>query len=173
LPFEDHPICEWPDWLLKEAKKPKSGARRHWAGQALTIPHSPNEPFALEQTGSFRKRSKSLLGLLEQAKEGNRHGCIYWVSCRFGNMIGERKVTWEVAELVLLSACRRLFGKAPNDNVRQTIRDGLNARYEEWVAYQSSRQVNGRSEGVGPPLGGGNQIKSPILRNFKIKNGKR
>jgi hypothetical protein len=30
LPFEDHPLCEWPDWLLQEAMKPKvrSAVRR-------------------------------------------------------------------------------------------------------------------------------------------------
>src|SRR5262249_16654349 len=28
LPVEDHPICEWPDWLLKEALEACRGARR-------------------------------------------------------------------------------------------------------------------------------------------------
>jgi hypothetical protein len=24
LPFEDHPLCEWPEWLLQEAMHPRT-----------------------------------------------------------------------------------------------------------------------------------------------------
>jgi Bifunctional DNA primase/polymerase, N-terminal/Primase C terminal 2 (PriCT-2) len=38
LPFEDHPLCEWPEWLLAEAMTPKRGAKDASLSTGLSIP---------------------------------------------------------------------------------------------------------------------------------------
>jgi Bifunctional DNA primase/polymerase, N-terminal len=39
LPFEDHPLCEWPDWLLAEAMKPKARSAVKWEPITSPPPH--------------------------------------------------------------------------------------------------------------------------------------
>jgi hypothetical protein len=39
LPFEDHPICEWPDWLLREANG--EGLATWYPSTSSVIPHDP------------------------------------------------------------------------------------------------------------------------------------
>jgi hypothetical protein len=135
LPFEDHPICGWPDWLLKEAltRKPSEGKPSAYKRTASppSTPYADLPSFTLEPTISVQLRSKYLLQTLEHAQPGERHRCILWVSCRFGNMWGERKIEPDVAERLVFSASRSLFPEGRSDVLR-TIRDGLKIGREEW-----------------------------------------
>jgi hypothetical protein len=53
LPFEDHPICEWPDWLLAEAMEPRSlrgssSQGSSFGGGVPTVPIQSLNPSELE-----------------------------------------------------------------------------------------------------------------------------
>jgi hypothetical protein len=50
LPFEDAPLCEWPDWLLAEAMKPKARSAVGRNPNTLPLPHH-----AADLTDALRK----------------------------------------------------------------------------------------------------------------------
>jgi hypothetical protein len=83
-------------------------------------------------TASVLLRTEYLLRDLERAQPDNRHFLLYWTACRFGNMVGEGKLTPAVAEKLLFWSAQRC-GVWERERLLSTIRDGLHTGEEEWA----------------------------------------
>jgi hypothetical protein len=151
LPFEDWPLCEMPDWLVREAMGPTVvrrervqgpalhgavGARRdgddaHTIGRRLYALPSQYRSRLLEvakPTRRFQGRIANLRWQVQQAPDGKRNDMLFWASCRFAEMIVERKVHPEAAITLLMgeawtSGLSREEGKA---RCLATIANGFN-----------------------------------------------
>ena len=124
LPFEDFPLAEWPEWLLKEAR----GVRRQ-----RTTPLGPCKSAALHRvhghTLNPRKRIKALQRKVEYAQPGNRNAMLNWAAFQMGLMVVEGLLKRQVAEAVLCSAAHSngLWREDGREQCRATIRSGLEA----------------------------------------------
>lgn len=117
---------------------PRANAGKH------ASKNTPRRPFTgtPSPTGSTFLRAKYLILDLERAHHGNRHCLQFWTSCRFGNMIGEKRMTTKVAEHLLIEAAKVNgdWYEDPNDCLR-TIRDGLRKGEEEWNAWVTGKRA--------------------------------
>jgi hypothetical protein len=128
------PVADFPSWIAAEA----GDVTTEGGVLPFTFHRGSNH---LQATASAFLRSKYLLLDLERCPVGNRHKLLYWTACRFGNMIGEGKMKWEVAEHLLVGAAKAngLWRDDP-DNCLVTIRDGLREGKDQWIAAQSKRE---------------------------------
>jgi hypothetical protein len=126
------PVAPLPGWLHEALLTiPGDMATKNKARPSTLRPGSD----FLQATDHPFLRSKYLILDLERCHPGNRHNKLYWTACRFGNMVGEGKITTKVAEHLLIGATKAngLWGERP-DSCLQTIRDGLRDGEEEWDA---------------------------------------
>ena len=101
LPFEDWPICEWPDWLLEEALHPVQCA------------HGSASP----RTANPEARARSLF---EVVLRDRTEKSLHWAACRFAEMIIEgfpRKRAIKILQLA--ASASRITG------AEETIANGL------------------------------------------------
>ena len=101
-------------------------------GCAEARPHTPHTPYAPygarpQSTRNLRKRTTHLLRLVEDARPTTRNETLFWVACRFGEMIDEGKLTRPIAEQLLVSAACLcgLVREDGIDRVGKTIASGL------------------------------------------------
>jgi hypothetical protein len=89
-----------------------------------------------ERTVSVKLRGKYLLLKLERTYRGNRNNCLFWVSCVFGEMIGEGRIKREIAERLLEGACKvnGLWSDGSGE-VKATIKSGLDQGIRRWMAW--------------------------------------
>jgi hypothetical protein len=129
LPIDDHPVCEWPDWLLKEAMGPRAdqggdrnpqgpcrgaSSRHHWHGVATLNPN---------------RRSAALMRKVETAQRGNRNSMLNWAGYHFGRMIVEGFIKRSVVEELLRSAAwvNGLWREDGAEQCKATIKSGIDA----------------------------------------------
>ncbi|MFZ2077445.1 MAG: bifunctional DNA primase/polymerase [Xanthobacteraceae bacterium] len=134
------PVAPLPGWLHEALAEPGEMATTPQKQVHPLIPKSGSVPKSVQTTGSVTLRSKTLILDLERTPVGNRHKMLHWVACRFGNMIGEGRMTNEVAECLLVGAAKSngLWRERP-DNCLQTIRDGLRKGRDQWVQVRDKR----------------------------------
>jgi hypothetical protein len=94
---------------------------------------SSSNPSGLQPTLSAPVRSARLVRCVEHATFGNRNNLLHWAACRFGNMVGEGKMTRHVAEHLLISAAKTcgLWREDGERQCRATINSGLDVGIEE------------------------------------------
>jgi hypothetical protein len=102
-------LAPWPEWLVEKAKASRSythiGDGEDWGaanGSGGPIPPAP--------TRNLYKRTKHLLRLLRLAPLGERNSILFFVSCRFAEMVVEGVIKETVAKHLLLGECRRCWG---------------------------------------------------------------
>jgi Bifunctional DNA primase/polymerase, N-terminal len=113
------PVAEFPASLIDSVN---GGAIEGEVHPLIPQPGS-NHPQA---TINVTLRSKTLIHNLTRCPVGNRHKLLYWTACRFGNMIGEKRMTTKVAEHLLIGAAKiNGLWKDDPENCLVTVRDGL------------------------------------------------
>jgi hypothetical protein len=139
LPFENHPLCEMPDWLVREAmgsdqrrehvgSSPSMGVQASGAvddgakvangnagqnaqaiGRRLHVLPSQQRgmlgALGIAPTRNFRGRMVNLQWQLEQAPNHKRNDILFWVACRFAELIVEVRLGPEVAITLLMGGC--------------------------------------------------------------------
>jgi hypothetical protein len=108
LKVEDHPIADWPDWLLELA------IRRD-------VDRGRGAPSLLKSTLNPEARARSLGNavLRDQTQK-----CLHWAACRFSEMI-EWGYPKDRAIRILSLAASGLVRAIGSEAVRQNIADGL------------------------------------------------
>jgi Bifunctional DNA primase/polymerase, N-terminal len=88
LPFEDHPLCEWPDWLLAEAMRPKSAVK--WN------PITPPPPHARDHADNLT----AALAKLDPRKWNGQFGewFVLMAACRFVGIERDAWIEWCVRD---------------------------------------------------------------------------
>lgn len=90
LPYEDHPLSEWPDWLLKEARG-KSRQRESPSTSSSYLP--PNNEVVAELTEALFK-----LDPCEWGSEGSQEGYLSWLAlmmaCKAAGISREDWIEW-------------------------------------------------------------------------------
>jgi hypothetical protein len=133
-------VGEWPEEILKLVLKSGDGGvtTRHHVKSAHAHGDGVDwvrvgEP---ERTVSVKLRGKYLLLKLERTYRGNRNNCLFWVSCVFGEMIGEGRIKREIAEQLLEGACKvnGLWSDGSGE-VKATIKSGLEQGIRRWKAW--------------------------------------
>jgi hypothetical protein len=136
-------VGEWPEEILKLVLKSEDGgvtirhhvksAHAHGDGAGDIDCVRVGEP---ERTVSVKLRGKYLLLKLERTYRGNRNNCLFWVSCVFGEMIGEGRIKREIAEQLLEGACKvnGLWSDVSGE-VKATIKSGLDQGIRRWKAW--------------------------------------
>ena len=124
-PMTPRGLKDAADWPFPYLVLPPSGAFQP-AGARLEGEHAPlgAKP---QQTRDLRKRTKSILRIVEMAPRSTRNDRLFWAACRFGEIVAEGLLNPPVAELVLTSAAH-LNGLVRDDGlaqVRATIASGL------------------------------------------------
>lgn len=135
-------VPELPGWVLRALPKVRAThaiSETQDTGETQINMHpvprtqSSSNPFGLQPTLSAPVRSARLVRCVEHATSGNRNNLLHWAACRFGNMIGEGKMTRHVAEHLLISAAKTC-GVWREDGERQcraTINSGLDVGIEQ------------------------------------------
>jgi Bifunctional DNA primase/polymerase, N-terminal len=128
-------IREWPEEILRLVDGRRSTRHHVNSAHAEGADGAGARAGEPEPTGSVKLRGKYLLLKLERTYRGNRNNCLFWVSCVFGEMIGEQKIKREIAEQLLEGACRLngLWADDPRE-VRATIKSGLDQGIRRWKA---------------------------------------
>jgi hypothetical protein len=135
------PIPEFPAWLRKALPRTGEGIGEK---PSHMLPLSERTVPGVASGGHFtptqsvRLRAKYILLAVERGKHGNRNNLLHWGACRFGNMIGEGKIKPEIAEPLLIQACKAngLWREEP-DACRATIISGFSDGIEEYRRAQS------------------------------------
>jgi hypothetical protein len=100
--LDQSPAVEWPVWLFNELKK---------------SPPLPLRPAARARTSDPDKAIDGILGVLREAREGDRNGKLFWAACR----LYERGLPQTAIEAMLLPIARDIGLSDPRENVA-TIR---------------------------------------------------
>src|SRR5262249_11936077 len=131
LPIEDHPICEWPDWLLAEAmgRSRRMGMASNLQGpyRGLSAPHHHGEWVATLHPNT---RIARLMHKLETERPGNRNALLNWTAYTFGRILVEGHFrTRRDAETLLRGAAwiNGLWQEDGAEQCRATIKSGLDA----------------------------------------------
>jgi hypothetical protein len=129
LPFEQHPICDWPGWLLEEIRRPRpanadtskqpfeqcsQSKKRHAA--PLALPRGRTEDRPAQRTRNRYARMLALLRVVEQAPQGKRNDALFFAACRMAEMVIEshgrsrifcrqRRAAFEPLAALLREAC--------------------------------------------------------------------
>jgi hypothetical protein len=132
LPFEDHPVSEWPEWLLAEAM----GKRR--TGTDVPGPIGRVSDHRVDGQVDYRTRTdpnrriRNLMRKLEHETPGNRNHLLNWTAYVFGWMLVEGFInTRRDAETLLRSGAhsnglwRGVFDGP--EKCKATIKSGLDA----------------------------------------------
>jgi hypothetical protein len=132
LPFEEHPLSDWPEWLLqlavehRQLKGPQERA-------AMSIPNVHGAMKTLSPRGRIAAIERTV-GTMAQ---GNRNAVLNWAAYQFGGMIVERIVVRKVAEALLVQAAK----------ANGLWRDDGEARC--WATINSGIEAGIRDYGVG------------------------
>ena len=129
LPFEDHPLVEWPDWLLTEAGRPEGAGRGGAYGAGGFLPPAPSR----RSIQGIQKRVRRILQVVECARHGDgRNDKLYWAACRFSEMIADGVMPEAIAWKLLEGAARVCGHVAKHGLVqtRATIASGLRTGME-------------------------------------------
>ena len=126
LPFEDHPLSEWPDWLLAEAKGRRSGLDVQGPYTRVSAHHHGDWAATLNPN----VRIARLMHKLETERPGNRNALLNWTAYIFGRILVEGLIkTRRDAEWLLQSAARTngLWRDDGPAQCKATIKSGLDA----------------------------------------------
>jgi bifunctional DNA primase/polymerase-like protein len=149
LPFDDRPIANWPEWLLRLAQKSSApwvsdGGIRNGVPLGNStgsddgidgtrgLYHGADDwsrQVKPQPTRNFRARSKSILRQVEFAKPGERNRLLNWGAYQFGQMVAEGKINPDIAAL-LLEGAAKVCGLWHDDGPAQckaTIKSGIAA----------------------------------------------
>jgi hypothetical protein len=136
LPFEDHPICDWPDWLLAEAM----GKRRKLPSAAGTCLRAPFQPGTEGEFDLFRidptkyQDLNSWLALMTACKVAgvDREAFVVWSISdpKYADHALSVREIWDrlkpdgrISEATLFQALRRVEG-VPEDTASQKPQPG-------------------------------------------------
>ena len=128
LPIEDHPICEWPDWLLAEAMSRRSDLELQgpWRNRGRVNAHHGD----WVATRHPNTRIARLMRKLETERPGNRNALLNWTAYTFGRILVEGFIkTRRDAEWLLRSGAwiNGLWQEDGAEQCRATIKSGLDA----------------------------------------------
>jgi hypothetical protein len=129
LPVDDHPICEWPDWLLAEAmgRSRRAGLVVQGPYERLSAHHHHGNWAA---TLNPNVRIARLMYKLETERPGNRNALLNWTAYTFGRILVEGFIkTRRDAEWLLQSAAcaNGLWRDDGAEQCKATIKSGLDA----------------------------------------------
>ena len=103
-----------------------------WMLPMLVHPHlSRRTSFVAPSTfddETVKNQIKGLIKSVLQAEEGNRNRLLFWTACRFAELIRNRLVTQELAEMLLQRVGEELG--LPAREICSTIRSGLRKAWE-------------------------------------------
>jgi hypothetical protein len=102
----------WPEWLLRALRPP-----------AFLQPPIIHDNKGLVGNALRDRLVQPLLRTVERAKEGQRHGTLFWAACRVGELItaGQVGSEWAAQQLAQAAATAGL----PDIEARRTIADGF------------------------------------------------
>lgn len=132
FPVIDLPLADWPEWLLELAANVPADAHARTGRMWASLAPAGAEP---TPTGNLKLRSRYIVDKVSRAKPGERNRLLFWGSCRHGEMIGEGRIKRTVAEALLEGAAKAngLWRDGPDD-VRATVRSGIETGIKEWNA---------------------------------------
>ena len=139
LPVDDAPICEWPDWLLAEAKGDGSDLKRPYSRVDPTHPHH-GKPY--RRTFNPKARIATLMHRLENARRTTRNDTLNATAYVFGRMIVEGCMRARHDAEWLLRSGATINGLWQEDGPAQcnaTIKSGLDAGIQDEMRDREQR----------------------------------
>ena len=129
LPIDDHPVCEWPDWLLAEAMGRRADLVVQGPYERVDAHHHHHHGNWLP-TLNPNVRIARLMHKLETERPGNRNALLNWTAYIFGRILVEGFIkTRRDAEALLRSAAwiNGLWREDGAAQCKATIKSGLDA----------------------------------------------
>jgi hypothetical protein len=191
LPWEGHPLCEMPDWLVREAmgfplrrehvgsnacmymQAPAFvGAQGADGASALAIGRRlfllPKQErrmlgaLGIARTRNYRGRLANLKWQLEQAPNHKRNDILFWVGCRFAELIVEMRLRPDNAIWFLMDGARANGLRTEDGDARcmATIASAFGTVEPQLAG--AWRQSNG-----GPPMDQGDTQHQTIAQGIR------
>jgi Bifunctional DNA primase/polymerase, N-terminal len=142
FPVIDAQLAAWPEWLLALATTVVHSIAHSVEGRMSRSPSHGGG--GVEPTANLKLRSSYVLNKVYSAKVGERNRLLFWGSCRHGEMIGEGRIKREVAEKLLEGAAKTNgLWRDGADQVRATIRSGIETGIKQWQAMDKATMQGG------------------------------
>jgi hypothetical protein len=136
-PVIDLPLAPWPEWLVELATTVTHSDLHSLQGRMYGPPSHVRD---VEPTGNLKLRSTYVLNKVSRAQVGERNRLLFWGSCRHGEMIAEGRMKRDVAERLLEGATKTNgLWRDGADDVRATIRSGIETGIKQWQAMIGER----------------------------------
>ena len=185
LPWEGHPLCEMPGWLVREAmgfpirrehvssNAPMDAGPMDARGQAalaigrrlLLLPARERRmlgALGIAPTRNYRGRLANLKWQLEQAPNHKRNDILFWVGCRFAELIVEMRLRPDNAIWFLMDGARANGLRTEDGDARcmATIASAFGTVEPQLAG--AWRQSNG-----GPPMDQGDTQHQTIAQGIR------